>query len=93
METERARLEALLRRLGEEEHALSAQRAQLHRRLEVFPDPALAERERELSARRRELHARIDEVRAQLGLEPWRPDAADRSEPASTGFDVDFSTF
>ena len=95
MNSESNRLEALLRRLGDEEHALSAQRAQLHRRIEVFPDPALLERERELSARRRELHARIDEIRAQLGLDPWRSGdrSGERAETTSAGFDVDFSGF
>jgi len=73
MDDERSRLEALLRTLGDEERALSAQRSKLHERLSLLPDQELEERERELSRRRRELHARIDEVRAQLGLEPWRP--------------------
>ena len=73
MDDERSPLEALLRTLGDEERALSVQRSKLHERLSLFPDQALQERERELSRQRRELHARIDEVRAQLGLEPWRP--------------------
>jgi len=91
---ERSRLEALLRRLGDEERALSAQRAQLHRRLEVFPDAALVERERELSTRRRALHAQIDEVRARLGLAPVRSsDRVEQAHTASAGFDVDFSSF
>jgi hypothetical protein len=72
MDDQRSRLEALLRTLGDEERALSAQRSKLHERLSLFPDQELEERERELSLQRRELHARIDEVRAQLGLEPWR---------------------
>ena len=72
MDDERSRLEGLLRTLGDEERALSSQRSKLHERLSLFPDQALEERERELSRQRRELHARIDEIRAQLGLEPWR---------------------
>jgi len=95
VDDDRNRLETLLRTLGDEERALSAQRAKLHDRLDIFPDAAALERERGLSARRRELHARIDEIRAELGLEPWRPDdgSGDRAETASAGFDVDFSGF
>ena len=95
MNEDRDRLEALLRTLADEEHALSAQRAKLHDRIDIFPDDALLERERDLSRRRRELHARIDEIRAQLGLEPWRPGdrSGERAETRSAGFDVDFSGF
>ena len=84
MHDERIRLEALLRTLGDEERALSAQRSKLHERLSLFPDAALEEREREISRQRRELHSRIDEVRAQLGLEPWRSDESSRDRAVPT---------
>jgi hypothetical protein len=89
-------LEALLHRLDEEERHVSSQRAKLHQRIGFYPDDAaLAAKERELSDRRRALHARIDEVRGQLGLEPWRPGEprVETKKIGSAGFDVDFSTF
>jgi hypothetical protein len=54
---------AALRRLEEEERALSLRRTKVHERLSIFPSPAAAEQERQLSLRRRELHAEIDRLR------------------------------
>jgi hypothetical protein len=58
-----AEVAAALRRLEEEERALSLRRTKVHERLSFFPTPAAAEQERQLSLRRRDLHAEIDRLR------------------------------
>ena len=59
---------AALRRLEDEERAISLRRTKLHDRLSVFPSPAAEEQERKLSMQRRALHAEIDRLRT--GDEP-----------------------
>ena len=46
-----------------QEQELSAERRDLHHRIDVFADELAVRREREISARRRELHRHIDELR------------------------------
>jgi predicted transcriptional regulator len=75
---------AELSRLDTEEREISAQRQELHERIDAIylsaplsdADASLLDELEELelrtSERRRRLHLKIDELRAQVGLPPWR---------------------
>ena len=71
-ELDERQLDAMLRRLEEEEREVSQRRRRLHDRMAIFPDPTgelqLREREEALSKERRELHRKIDELRVQRNL-------------------------
>jgi hypothetical protein len=75
---------AEIAKLDVRERAISRRRREIHRQIDalylVTPlgevDVAWLQRlevsEREISAKRRRLHAEIDDLRARLGLPPWR---------------------
>jgi len=59
-------LAELIEQLEAKEQELSAERRELHHRIDTFADDLAVHREREVSSRRRELHRDIDELRALL---------------------------
>ncbi len=86
---------AEIKRLGVEERQLSDQRNELHARIDALylaapltSDDVAALDELEglefnLSSRRARLHQRIDDLRASIGLPPWRQRHGDGSEEQS----------
>ena len=75
---------AEMAKLDVRERAISRRRREIHRQIDALylavpldeTETAWLQRleisEREISAQRRRLHAEIDDLRARLGLPPWR---------------------
>jgi hypothetical protein len=87
---------AELDRLAVEERELSDRRNELHRRIDAIylaapltaEDVSLLDEleglEHNLSSERARLHLRIDDLRAEIGLPPWRQSLEDANETQVT---------